>query len=89
MQKKYQLAALDPTVQVVLKKVNTFCLWLGGAGAVGTSLVGNFQETSVVRHCLILLLLLLQVSIHFLGASLCFGSGTCYLWTQVLVPQTY
>ena len=33
-------------------------------------MVGNFQESQVAF-------------IHFLGATLCFGLGTVYLWTQV------
>ena len=34
------------------------------------SMVGNFQETTVS-------------SVHFIGASLCFGLGTIYIWIQV------
>ena len=33
-------------------------------------MVGNFQETTVS-------------SVHFIGASLCFGFGTIYIWMQV------
>ena len=34
-------------------------------------MVGNFQETTVS-------------SVHFIGASLCFGLGTIYIWIQVV-----
>ena len=78
-----------------LKKVNTISLGLGMVGALGVrffwifsrniwilskivkrvhhiycSMVGNFQETTVS-------------SVHFIGASLCFGLGTIYIWIQV------
>merc|ERR1711915_802963 len=55
-----------------LKRVNTISLWLGLLGSLGVSLVGNFQETSVVV-------------VHFIGASMCFGLGTFYLWIQVYI----
>lgn len=58
--------------QILLKRLNTLSLWLGCLGALGISLVANFQETSVA-------------AIHFLGAALCFGLGTIYLWLQVFL----
>ena len=54
----------------LVKTVNTVGLVLGVVGAAGVSLVANFQETSVL-------------SVHFTGASVCFGLGTIYLWIQV------
>lgn len=60
--------------QVLLKRVNVVSLWLGSLGALGVSLVANFQETQVV-------------SVHFFGASLTFGLGTVYLWTQVFLTS--
>ena len=56
--------------QQLLKRLNTVSLVLGLLGSLGVSIVGNFQETSVVVA-------------HFIGASLCFGLGTIYLWIQV------
>jgi len=56
--------------QILLKRLNTLSIWLGSLGALGVSLVANFQETSVAP-------------VHFLGAALCFGLGTIYLWLQV------
>jgi len=56
--------------QALLKRLNTLSMWLGSLGALGVSLVANFQETSVA-------------AVHFLGAALCFGLGTIYLWVQV------
>ena len=56
--------------QKALKRLNTLSLVLGLLGSLGVSIVGNFQETSVVV-------------VHFIGASLCFGLGTIYLWIQV------
>ena len=49
---------------------------LGLLGSLGVSIVGNFQETSVMVA-------------HFVGASLSFGLGTVYLWIQVLVLLKY
>ena len=71
-------------LQVLLKRVNVVSLWLGSLGALGVSLVANFQETQVVRWLQSPLASLnIQVSVHFFGASLTFGLGTVYLWTQV------
>merc|ERR1712142_1355442 len=56
--------------QVLLKRLNTVALVMGLLGSLGVSIVGNFQETSVVVA-------------HFIGASLAFGLGTIYLWIQV------
>ena len=79
-----------------LKQINTISFGLGILGALGVrfhfnffsgniqkfseivkiavivycSMVGNFQETTVS-------------SVHFIGASLCFGLGTIYIWIQV------
>merc|ERR1711874_540421 len=53
-----------------LKKLNTTSVWLGFLGALGVSVVGNFQETQVAL-------------VHFIGASMAFGLGTIYLWVQV------
>ena len=79
-----------------LKEINTISFGLGILGALGVrfhfnffsgniqkfseivkiavivycSMVGNFQETTVS-------------SVHFIGASLCFGLGTIYIWIQV------
>merc|ERR1712142_354354 len=58
--------------QKLLKSLNTLSLVLGLLGSLGVSIVGNFQETSVVVA-------------HFIGASLCFGLGTIYLWIQVYI----
>ena len=59
------------SIQKKLKSVNTISLWLGILGALGVSIVGNFQETEVEI-------------IHFGGAALCFGFGAVYLWIQVI-----
>jgi hypothetical protein len=51
-------------------KFNLISIWTGWACAFGISIVGNFQETSVLN-------------VHLAGAMIAFGLGSVYLWTQV------
>jgi len=50
--------------------LNTATLGVGWGGAVGLSLLANFQETEVRN-------------IHLLGLYLCFGLGLLWVWGQV------
>jgi len=60
----YQLSRL-------LKNINFASLWIGWGGALGLSVVANFQETEVW-------------SVHILGLYLCFGLGLIWIWCCVL-----
>jgi len=60
--------------QVVLKQLNKIGLWCGSLGSLGLSMVANFQEISLV-------------TVHFLGACLCFLFGNFYLWVQVYLSS--
>jgi len=54
-------------MQRVYKHVNSLSLWLGWAGALGLSMIANFQETEVYW-------------VHKIGLYLCFGCGVLWLW---------
>jgi len=54
-----------------LRLINYLSLGVGWLGAVGLSIVANFQETEVFV-------------VHMTGAFMAFGFGTVYLWSQVL-----
>jgi hypothetical protein len=45
-------------------------IWTGWASAFGISIVGNFQNTSVLY-------------VHLAGAIIAFGFACAYMWTQV------
>lgn len=66
--------AIYPHEKKRLKKLNTFSMGLGIFGSLGVSMVGNFQETSMYK-------------VHVIGASMCFGLGTVYLWVQVYLTR--
>ena len=51
-------------------KMNKASNFIGCICALGISIVGNFQETSVLQ-------------VHLAGALLAFCIGSLYLWTQV------
>jgi hypothetical protein len=55
---------------LALVRLNSFSAWVGWSCAFGISIVGNFQETSVL-------------TVHLIGAMIAFGIGTVYLWIQV------
>lgn len=52
-------------------RLNRTGLWLGSLGALGISIVGNFQETNVFF-------------VHITGALMAFGLGTAYIWVQAM-----
>jgi len=65
----------------LLKKMNKISFVFGLLGALGVSIVGNFQETAVAP-------------VHFIGAAMCFGLGSFYMWMQIyltsyLAPPSY
>lgn len=61
---------LSHQMGVTSHRLNQLGLMLGWIGALGISIVANFQETSVFI-------------VHFIGAMMAFGVGTLYMWTQV------
>eukprot|EP00094_Tigriopus_californicus_P001586 TCALIF_01533-PA protein Name:"Similar to DRAM2 DNA damage-regulated autophagy modulator protein 2 (Homo sapiens)" AED:0.14 eAED:0.14 QI:0/-1/0/1/-1/1/1/0/201 len=68
--KQVQEFYLSHQMGVASHRTNQVGLILGWIGALGISIVANFQETSVFV-------------VHFIGAMMAFGVGTLYLWTQV------
>lgn len=50
--------------------LNRVSLCLGLVASLGLSIVANFQETNIIV-------------VHLIGALLCFGPGTVYIWLQV------
>jgi len=54
------------------RAVNNLSLLVGWSGALGLSVIANFQETEVYI-------------IHKLGLYLCFGCGLVWLWCSVLL----
>lgn len=61
-------------LQASLPRWNYWALILGLTTTLGVSIVANFQETSVIV-------------VHMIGAFLCFGGGTAYFWTQVIIEK--
>lgn len=49
--------------------LNRISLCLGLVASLGLSIVANFQETNIIV-------------VHLIGALLCFGPGTVYIWVQ-------
>jgi len=54
-----------------LRKLNYVSLWIGWGGALGLSIVANFQETEVW-------------TVHIIGLYLCFGLGMLWMWCCVV-----
>jgi len=54
-----------------LRNLNYVSLWIGWGGALGLSIVANFQETEVW-------------SVHNVGLYLCFGLGMVWIWSTVI-----
>lgn len=52
--------------------MNMFCLLTGTIAAAGACIVANFQETS-------------EITMHMLGAMLCFGVGSAYYIVHVSI----
>ncbi|KAK0079490.1 hypothetical protein PV325_001207 [Microctonus aethiopoides] len=52
-------------------KLNTTALAIGLLSSLGMSITGNFQETS-------------NLIVHLIGAVICFGGGTIYIWLQAI-----
>lgn len=59
-----------------LLKWNIYGIIFGIASSLGMSLVANFQETNFL-------------SVHIIGAMLCFGGATIYFWIQVSFFRIY
>ncbi|KAK6113486.1 Frag1/DRAM/Sfk1 family protein [Brugia pahangi] len=53
------------------RSYSTIYLWFGYFSAFGVSLIGNFQEMSLVM-------------VHYIGALMAFGCGLVYTWAQTL-----
>lgn len=53
----------------LIPQLNRAALVLGLVAALGLSIVANFQETNLL-------------TVHLIGALLCFGPGTLYIWLQ-------
>jgi hypothetical protein len=53
-----------------MSTINMVSIWTGWASAFGISIVGNFQNTSVLY-------------VHLAGAIIAFGFACAYMWTQV------
>ncbi|KAI1731977.1 frag1/DRAM/Sfk1 family domain-containing protein [Ditylenchus destructor] len=70
---RYSLVVeLNRSSDLILKQFNRLSLYAGLLGAVGMSIVANFQETAVIQ-------------MHLFGAFLCFGSGCIYMLSQTWV----
>jgi len=54
-----------------LRNLNWASLWIGWGGALGLSILANFQETEVW-------------SVHNIGLYLCFGLGMIWIWCCVI-----
>jgi len=54
-----------------LRTINYASLWVGWGGALGLSILANFQETEVW-------------SVHIIGLYLCFGLGMIWIWSCVV-----
>ncbi|XP_034949080.1 DNA damage-regulated autophagy modulator protein 2 [Chelonus insularis] len=53
------------------QRLNNISLIIGIISTLGMSITGNFQETS-------------NLVVHLIGATLCFGGGTVYIWLQAI-----
>jgi len=54
-----------------LRNINYASLWIGWGGALGLSILANFQETEVWL-------------VHNIGLYLCFGLGMVWIWSTVV-----
>ncbi|XP_057324611.1 DNA damage-regulated autophagy modulator protein 2 [Microplitis mediator] len=68
-----QIKEISSTYQLSTywQKFNRISLIVGIISTIGMSIAGNFQETS-------------NLIIHLIGAVLCFGGGTVYIWLQAV-----
>lgn len=67
-----RLTIHHPSLIGTIKRWNDVGFWFGIGSCFGISIVANFQETNV------------RIA-HFVGAIMCFGSGTIYFWIQALI----
>lgn len=67
-----ELYGHHPDLGENILKYNKIAAVFGIASCIGISIVGNFQETNVRI-------------VHFIGAFICFGSGTMYFWGQAFI----
>lgn len=67
-----QVKQLDATLNINknIERLNKYCLRLGLAAALGTSIVANFQETNIF-------------TVHVIGAFMAFGLGAIYQLLEV------
>lgn len=70
-----ELYCHHPEMGPSLLKYNKLSVWFGVVSCIGISIVANFQETNVRI-------------VHFIGAFMCFGSGTLYFWMQAFISYT-
>lgn len=68
----YHYPELYPSAPEVNQKINLAGLILGWFSCLGLDLVANFQEMYVM-------------SVHMIGAMMCFGCGTIYFITQAWI----
>ncbi|KAI6216031.1 hypothetical protein M3Y94_00455600 [Aphelenchoides besseyi] len=68
------ISELNRDSNQLLKRLNTYGLYLGTIAAFGMFVVANFQETAVIR-------------IHLFGAFVCFGGGCLYMIGQTWISH--